>query len=245
MADLITKDQRMQCEKLIYDVLDKLDPSHTNSDYYREIFSKMSDNDFYHFFEKRLPLRFHSEVFKIEPKIENITDAFKVLGKPLIEPINMPHVYRNVDGVAVKSKDCMVIYLHLKRMQQIVAKKSHVALNIEKRDMKTGMLTGEDKGSKQTDREFEALASFGLEYTMDELSRVRADSLTAAAEMNNIISTKGFVSEKDFNVGKADSIAKNTLNVYLIGSHIHSNIIDINYMTPHTAANRHRQVERI
>lgn len=245
MAELITNEQRMQVEKLICDVMDKLDPTKSNSDYYRQLFAKMNNNQFYHFFERRLPIRFHFEVFKVEPKMENILDAFKVLGKPLLEKVNMPHVYKNVDGVPVKSKECMVVYLHIKRMQQIVAKKSHVALNIEKRDPKTGMLTSEDKGAKETDREFEALASFGLEYTMDELSRVRADSLKAATEMNSIISTKGFVSEKDFNVGKADSIAKNTLNVYLIGSNIHSNLIDINYMTPHTAANRNRSIERI
>lgn len=245
MADLITNEQRFQCEKLIYDVMDKLDSTHTNSDYYRQIFAKMSNNDFYHFFERRLPIRFHFEVFKVEPKMEDIMAAFNILGKPLLEKVNMPHVYRNSEGVPVKSKECMVIYLHIKRMQQIVAKKSHVALNIEKRDPKTGMLTSEDKGAKETDREFEALASFGLEYTMDELSRVRADSMQAATEMNSIISAKGFISDKDFTVGKADSIAKNTLNVYLIGSNIHSNIIDINYMTPHTAANRNKKVERV
>lgn len=245
MADLITNEQRLQAEKLIYDTLDKVDPSHTNSDYYREIFSKMNNNDFYKFFTRRLPLRFHFEIFKIEPKMEDIMDAFKIIDKPLLEKVNMPHIYKNSNGVPVKSKEVMVVYLHIKRMQQIVAKKSHVALNIEKRDMKTGMLTSEDKGAKQTDREFEALASFGLEYTMDELARVRADSLQAATEMNSIIATKGSVSEKDFTVGKADSIAKNTLNVYLIGSGIHSNLIDINYMTPHTAANKTRKVERL
>jgi hypothetical protein len=79
---------------------------------------------------------------------------------------------------------------------------------------------------------------------MDELSRVRADSMKASAEMNSIISAKGSVSMDDYNVGKADSIAKNTLNVYLIGCGIHSNLIDINYMTPHTAANRHNMISR-
>lgn len=244
MAELITKKQREDAEVLIYRTLDAVDPTHTNSDYYRGIFSKMNDNEFYHFFEKRLPLRFHYEIFKIEPKMEQIIDAFKVINKPLIEKVNMPHIYRNLDGKAVQSQDCMVIYLHIKRMQQMVYKKSHVAMNIDKRDMKTGMLTSEDKGAKQTDREFESLAAYGLDYTMDEFSRVRADSLKAAAEMNSIISTKGSVSMNDYNVGKADSIAKNTLNVYLIGCNIHSNLIDIDYMTPHTAANRHNMISR-
>ena len=244
MAELITKKQREEVELLIYKVLDTIDPSHTNSDYYRQIFYKMNDNEFYHFFERRLPIRFHYEIFKIEPKMEQIIDAFNILKKPLIERVNMPHIYKDIDGRAVQSQECMVIYLHIKRMQQMVYKKSHVAMNIDKRDMKTGMLTSEDKGAKQTDREFESLAAYGLDYSMDELSRVRADSMKAAAEMNNIIAAKGSVSMNDYNVGKADSIAKNTLNVYLIGANIHSNLIDINYMTPHTAANRHNMISR-
>ena len=244
MAELITKKQREEVELLLYRTLDAIDPTHTNSDYYRQIFYKMNDNEFYHFFERRLPIRFHYEIFKIEPKMEQIIDAFKILGKPLTEKVNMPHIYKNADGKAVQSQECMVIYLHIKRMQQMVYKKSHVALNIEKRDYKTGMLTAEDKGAKETDREFESLAAYGLDYTMDELSRVRADSMKAAAEMNSIISAKGSVSMNDYNVGKADSIAKNTLNVYLLGCNIMSNLIDINYMTPHTAKNKHNMISR-
>lgn len=242
---LITPKQRDEAEMLIYKVLDAIDPSHTNSDYYREIFSKMSDDQFYHFFQRRLPIRFHYEVFTIEPKMEDILQGFKILNKPLIEKVNLPHVYRRSDGIPVKSQECMVMYLHIKRMQQIVAKKSHVALNVEKRDMKTGLLVSEDKGSKETDREFESLASYGLDFTMDEFARVRGDSMEAASEMNSIIAAKGSVSQNDFTVSKYDSIAKNTLNVYLIGSHIYTNLVDINYMTPHTAQNKERKVERL
>lgn len=238
MADLITNEQREEAELLIYKVLDKVDPTHTNSDYYREIFSNMDNNKFYHLFERRLPIRFHYQPFKIEPKIEDIIEAFKIMNKPLIEKVNMPHIYKNEDGAPVQSDECLVIYIHIKRMVQMVAKKSHVFPDIDKRDMKTGLLVGEDKGAKETDREFEALAAYGLDYTIDEFSRVRADALKASAEMNSIISTKGFVSENDFVVGKYDSVGKNVLNVYLIGSNIHSNLIDINYYTPYTVTKR-------
>lgn len=244
MAELITNQQRDEAETLIYKLLDKVDPTHTNSDYYREIFSKMNNNQFYNFFTRRLPLRFHFEVFKVEPKMENIVEAFKIMNKPLMEKVNMPHVYKSEDGIPIQSEECLVMYLHIKRMQQIVAKKSHVSLNTEKRDMKTGMLSGEDKSAKETDREFEALAAYGLDYTMDEFARVRADSMRAAAEMNSIILAKGTVSEKDFTVAKDDNIAKNTLNVYLLGSNIYSNLVDINYMTPHTSSNRQRKIDR-
>jgi hypothetical protein len=245
MADKVDKKKREEAEALLYKVLDTVDPSKTNSDYYRAILSKMTDEQFYKFFERRLPIRFHYEPFKIEPTMPQIYDAFKIINKSLIEKVNFPHIYKNKDGVPVQSQPCLVMYIHIKRMKQMVAKKSHVALNTEKRDMRTGLLSGADKGAKETDREFEALAAYGLEYTMDEFSRPRADSLRSAAEMNNIILDKGSVSEKDFTVETDDSLAKNMLNVYLLAANIHSNLVDTNYMTPYTARNKQQQIERL
>lgn len=243
--EVITNQKRKEVEIFLYKILDEVDPSHTNSDYYRELFAPMNNDEFYHFFERRLPIRFHYDIFKVEPKMYQIVDAFKILDKPLLEKLNLPHIYINQDGIPVQSQECLVIYIHIKRLKQLVAHKSHVALNTEKRDMKTGLLSGEDKGAKQTDREFEALAAFGLEYTMDELSRFRADSMRSGAEVNNIILNKGFVSDNDFNVENDDSLAKNLLNVYLIAANIHSNLVDEEYMTPYTARNKQKQIERV
>ena len=147
-------EQRQKAEALIYQVLDAADKTKTNSDYYKKLFSTMSDDDFMKFCKRRLPFRFHQEVFKVEPKMHEIIDAFKVLDKPLLEKVKLPYVYVNKDGIPVETEECLVIYIHLKRMKQMLTKKNSTALNIEKRDMKTGLLTGEDKGGKETDREF-------------------------------------------------------------------------------------------
>lgn len=246
MAKEVTKSQREQVENLVYSVLDKIDPSKTNSDYYRNIFSQMDNQEFYKFWERRLPIRFHYEIFKIEPKMADIVDAFKILKKPLIERVNLPHIYVNPDtGKPVQSQPCMVIYIHIKRMKQMLAAKTHVSVATDKRDMKTGLLTSEDKAAKNTDREFEALAAYGLDYNIDEFSRMRADSLRAGAEADAIITDKGTLSDKDFTVAKDDDLAKNMLNVYLLAANIYSNLIDSQYMTPLTAKNKSRAVERI
>lgn len=227
--------QREKAEKLIYDVLDAADKTHTNSDYYKKIFATMSDNDFMEFCKRRLPFRFHTQVFKVEPKMYDIVDAFKVLGKPLLERVKLPYVYINDKGEPIESEECMVIYIHLKRMKQMLTKKNHTSINIEKRDMKTGLLTSDDKGGKETDREFESLATMGLEYTMDEFARPKADAMDAMTQMSNEILSKGYVSQEDLNVTKTDSLGKNLLNVYLIGAHLHSNLVDVDYVTPLTA----------
>lgn len=227
--------QREKAEKLIYDVLDAADKTHTNSDYYKKLFATMTDNDFMEFCKRRLPFRFHTQVFKVEPKMYDIVEAFKVLDKPLLERVKLPYVYVNENGEPIESEECMVIYIHLKRMKQMLTKKNHTSINIEKRDMKTGLLTSDDKGGKETDREFESLATMGLEYTMDEFARPKADAMDAMSQMSNEILTKGYVSQEDLNLTKTDSLGKNLLNVYLIGAHLHSNLVDTDYITPLTA----------
>ena len=174
-----------------------------------------------------------------------IINAFKVLKKPLLERVKLPYVYINSKGEPVETQECMVIYIHLKRMKQMLTKKNHTSIHISQRDMKTGLLLQEDKGGKETDREFESLAVMGLDYTMDEFARVKADALDAKAQMSNAILNKGYVSDEDITLLKTDSLAKNLMNVYLTGAHIHSNLVDVNYYTPYTAKSKEKKVERI
>ena len=75
----VDKKTRQEIEELIYKVYDTVDKTHTNSEYYKDIFSKMSNEEFYAFFEKRLPLRFHEDAFKIQPKMYEIVDGFKLI----------------------------------------------------------------------------------------------------------------------------------------------------------------------
>lgn len=241
----VSPKDRQEIEELIYKVYDTIDKTHTNSDYYKNIFSKMSDEEFYKFFERRLPLRFHEDAFKIQPKMYEIVDAFKILDKPLLERVNFPHIYVNSNGKPVQSKECMVIYIHIKRMKQMLSKKNNASMRVGKRDMRTGLLMQEDKAAKETDREFESLASYGLDYTMDEFRTVKADAMQASAEMIATIVDKGSVSQNDYAVTKVDGLARNMLNVYLLGAGVYSNLIDREYMTPLTAKNKTKRIERM
>ena len=241
----VSPKDRQEIEELIYKVYDTIDKPHTNSEYYKNIFSKMNDEEFYKFFERRLPLRFHEDAFKIQPKMYEIVDAFKIIDKPLLERVNFPHIYVNSNGKPVQSKECMVIYIHIKRMKQMLSKKNNASMRVGKRDMRTGLLMQEDKAAKETDREFESLASYGLDYTMDEFRTVKADAMQASAEMIATIVDKGSVSQNDYAVTKVDGLARNMLNVYLLGAGVYSNLIDREYMTPLTAKNKQKRIERM
>jgi hypothetical protein len=129
-------------------------------------------------------------------------------------------------------------------MKQMLSKKNNASMHVEKRDMRTGRLMQEDKAAQETDRDFESLASFGLADTLDEFRSVKADAMQASSEMIATIADKGSVSQKDYVVTRSDGLARNMLNVYLLGAGIHSNLVDNDYMTPYTAENRTRRVHR-
>ena len=50
----------------------------------------------------------------------------------------------------------------------------------------------------------------------------------------NQINTTGMVSLNDVEIKNSDSIARNLLSAYLLGAHIQSNLINIDYLLPRT-----------
>ena len=235
---------RRDTEELIYRTFDALDPSETNSEFYRNLFAGMTDEQFKKFISRDLPFRFQTRMFKIAPTMTDCKRALKVLNVPMVEKLNLPYLYENDKGKPVQSDECMVIYLNVKKMKQFVTKKNSVHTDMSKRDMKTGRLVSESKGGQTSDREFEALAVHGLTATMEELSRPKADAIRAKNMMYNSINVLGDVDDDEVVIEKDDSMAKNLLNVYLIGSQLNSNLVNEDYLLPYTIKNRSRKVER-
>lgn len=238
--------QRLTCERLIYKIFDILDPSGRNKEYWIEEFSHMTDDQFKKYISGHYPLYFQTGAFN-EPSIKQITDALNEINVPLLESIYMPYKYKDPKtGRPIKSKPCLVVYYHEKRMKQILTKKNSSSIYADTRDMKTGLLTGIDKNGKESDREFESLAVSGLMKTAEELSRPRADSMDDKNLMNNIIKNLGQVTLEELPEDIDDSLSKNLLNAYFIGAQLYSNIIEKDeYMLPYTLKNRERKVQRV
>lgn len=237
--------KRQQAEELVYQVMDKLDKTKTNSTKYREIFANMDDKQFEEFLMKKFPFKFYYKPFEIEPKLVDVVNALKVMGVPLAEKVKLNYLYKNKDGQAVSSIPCIVVYLHIKNLKQFIAKKNGMSVNITNRDMRTGLLLSDDKGGRESDREFESLMVNGCEATLLELSRPRADSMNAKNIMYNTINATGRVSIDDVPIEHDDPLSKNLIDVYLLGAGLKSNlIIGPDYMTPLTMKDKKRRVER-
>lgn len=236
--------QRLKAERLIYSVMTQLDPSETNTDFWKNEFAHMSDEQFKNYISRDFPFYFQTGAFN-EPSMDQISKALDIIGVPLLESIYMPYKYKDSNGKPMKTKPCLVVYIHMKRMKQLLTKKNGMSINTKTRDMRTGLLTGVDKNGKESDREFESLAISGLYNTMEEFSRSRADSMTDKSVMNNIIKTVGMVKLSDLPESLDDSLSKNLLSTYYIGAQLYSNLVNEDYMVPYTYKNKHKKIDRL
>ena len=236
--------QRLKAERLVYQVMDQLDPSGRNSDFWKAEFAKMNDDQFKKYISGNFPFYFQTGAFK-EPTMDQISKALDILKVPLLESVYMPFKYKDANGRPMKTKPCMVVYIHMKRMKQLLTKKNGMSIDTKTRDMRTGLLTGVDKNGKESDHEFESLAISGLYDTMKEMSRSRADAMEDKSVMNNTIKTTGYVSVKDLPEDINDSLSKNLLSTYFIGAQLMSNLVNQEYMVPYTYLNKQKKINRV
>ena len=80
--------------------------------------------------------------------------------------------------------------------------------------------------------------------TIEEFSTWRADYMNAKTIGYQTISTLGKVDKTDIPIEEEDSIAKNTLNAYMVSSLINTNILNKDYLLPKTLSMRQPKVER-
>lgn len=235
--------QRLKAERLIYEVMDILDKSGRNTDFWKEEFSKMSDTQFKSYISNDFPFYFQTGAFK-EPSMKQIVQTLDKINVPLLERLYMPYKYKDKNGRPMKTKECLVVYLPIKRMKQLLTKKNGMSISTKTRDMKTGLLTGIDKNGKESDREFESLAICGLDNSIKEFSRSRADSMNDKSVMNNTINNLGQVYLKDLPDDPTDSLSKNLLSTYFIGAQLYTNLVNEDYMTPYTMSLKQKKIER-
>ena len=236
--------QRLEAERLIYEVFDILDPEGNNTEFWKKEFSKMSDEQFKKYISGNFPFYFQVGAFK-EPTMDQLTKALDKLEVPLLESIYEPYKYKDTNGRPIKTKPCLVGYIHMKRMKQMITKKNGMSIDTKTRDMKTGLLTGVDKNGKESDHEFESLAISGLYNTMNEFSRPRADAMEDKSVMNNTIKVLGMVSLKDLPREPNDSLSKNLLSAYYAGAQLYTNLVNQEYMTPYTYTDKHKKIDRL
>jgi hypothetical protein len=117
------------------------------------------------------------------------------------------------------------MYIHLKRMQQMLFKKNSQSTDISMRSSTSGQVTGADKNTRESDNENYSLVSLGVDSCMREFLGPRADDMVAKSEMYSAIASKGYVSLNDLTNNVDNKTTLNTLDVYFIGCGLKSDLI--------------------
>ncbi len=226
----ITKEKRKQMEEKIQKTFDKLDPSKSNSENYKQMFDAMSDAQFDAFFKDLFATEDEYLILDVVDydrplMIENIEDAANYLGVPLYEKVAMPFVNMSNDSPVLTQYEVPVGYVHLKRAQQMVAKKNTTSTEASTRSALTGQVVGRDKNARDSDVENFGLVTLDATDTLRELMGPRADDMVMKSEMYASIAQKGFVSLNDLTNKVENKTTLNALDVYFIGMGLKTDLI--------------------
>ena len=229
---------RKEIEQLVYDTFDAMDPTGMNTERYRNEFSKMDDKQFEKFmkeFLKNSDENFILEISEFENDLtmENMEKAAKVLNIPLYEYVYMPHLTMDKSHIVVSKEKCLVGYINVKRTQQLLHKKNGISVSNEKVSALTGQVTNKDKNSRDSDIEATLLVSLHADKILQEFHGPRADDPVMKREMMSSISSKGYVSLEDLPNVPTNKTTLTTVNTYIIGSQLKSDLISDSYILPH------------
>ena len=224
-------DKRKQFMDKLISAMNILDPTGQNAKNYQEKFDSMTDQQFDKYiraFFKDPKQQFYLEIVEYERDltIDNIEKCSKYLNVPLLERVALPYLTNDPDNVITTPYPVPVGYIHEKRMQQFLLKKSAGSTDIQKRSFLTGQVTGEDKNARNSDLETYSLAAIKAMNALQEFMGPRADNTKAKHEMYNDIAKNGFVSLLDLDLKDPyNKAALNTFSTYYIMQGIQTNLI--------------------
>ncbi len=226
---------RKKAEDLVYKVMDKLDPSGTNTNRYKKLFSTMSDTKFENFMrcmfdDDNIDFTLEIKEFERELTIEQIEDAAKVLNIPLEEYVILPHVTKSQEEPMVTKEKCIVGYHIEKRMEQTNSKKNTTSTHISERSATTGQVVGHDKNGRSSDQENIALRVIGATNTLREMNGFRADGLQRKNFAYAQIARTGSCSleEIEEQAGIEDRLALETVDTYYMTAGLSTDLITPN-----------------
>lgn len=231
---------RAYIEKLVYDTFDALDPSGSNTDKYKSLFSSMNDSEFEKFMKRFLNDNNEQFVldiveFEHDLKMEYCEAAAKVLNIPLMEYVYMPHLTMDKSRVIVSKEKCLTGYMNVKRTQQFVQKKNGLSISGDKTSATTGQVVDKDKNARDSDIEASMLVALGADNILKELHGPRADDPVMKRQMHQSIATKGYAMLEEMDSLPTNKVTLNTVNTYLLAMGLKTDLVSDTYILPKTS----------
>lgn len=229
--------KRKEAENLLYKVIDALDPSGVNTEWYRKLFASMSDKKFKDlmtdmFNDFNLNFILQLKDYERELTIEKCEKAAKILDIPLEEYIIEPFVNMDKEHPTVSKYPVIVGYHNEQRTQQTNAKKNSTSIHNTQRSALTGQNTGDDKNGRSSDSENMALTLLGATNILKELNGFRADGIKRGNFAVAQISTTGQcnLGEIEEHGGVEDRTTLNTVDMMFLAMHIKTDLVSKDYV---------------
>ena len=191
----------------------------------------MTDKEFYDYFyeffnnpDKYIQVGY--EAYNNPVTVQFVEKLAKKHNVKLREIIYKPYVTGDINNPPASVYPVLVMDVPIKRLKQMVVMKSHTSLTNTKRDAKTGQVTGHDKTARVTEPEAYSLIVQECYACAQEAFGPMADDEAAYFEMQKQILRNGEVSLEDLPNDPINKVTMNTINAFIIGSGIVSNLID-------------------
>ena len=235
---------RTELEKELYDFLDECDPSGRNTERLKALFVKMDDKQFYRymnrFFEDpNMNIQIGYLPYDNPVNIEFIEKIAKKENIPLYEIVYKPYLTEDTKNPPASVYPVLVIDVPIKRLKQMVVTKSHSTISTTKKDPRTGQVTGSDRVGRVTDVEAYSLIVQEMYACAKESYGPMSDDESASFEMMRQIQQFGEVSLKDLPDDPLNRVTMNTIEYYMLGCGITTNLIENSgYVLPITAKSK-------
>ena len=242
---------RKEIETAIYEMLDDADPSGANTARMKNLFSPMSDKQFYQYMDRFFndPAMNYTVTYK--PYENPVTVEFieKLCGKygiPLYEYVYKPFLTMDQEDPPRTVHKQLVLDVPVKRLKQMVQVKNHAAVNPTKVDPRMGQPTGHDRVARITQPELYSLIAQNQYNAAVESYGPMSDDLKAQHDMERAIQKTGEVEMADMKSDPIDRVSINTIAYYLYGGGIATNLLDQSgYVLPITQKAREEKSSTI
>lgn len=235
---------RKEIEDDLYDLIDDMDPSGKNTIRMKNFLSQKNDKEFFQFMDeffinpnKNVPVAYEAYNNPVTSKF--IHQVAKKRGIPIYEILYKPYVNGDTEDPPGTVHPIMVLVVPVKRLKQMAMAKNHTSTAASKRDPRTNQVTGEDRTARITDVETYSLIVQGQYHAAQEYFGPMADDMEAHYEMLRRIQRDGEVELADLPNDPINKVTMNTINAYMIGSCLQSNLItEQGYVLPITLMGR-------
>lgn len=215
---MVTKSQnRIDAENKMYNLLDTFDTTKYNSNQYKRLFDYMSNEDFKKYMESLVSetqyISMEIDTFSKELTLDKIFEKCEKLGVKTHKYV-LYRENKSEDGktCSITSYPALILYIPIKRLQQMVSKKNSASANTDRINILTGTVTGDSKSASLNDTQTLGLLSTKQFNTLKELHGPRSDDAKSKIKLLQLIEDDGEVSLADLNI---NPINKQSLQTFI------------------------------